>query len=365
MSRPVARSLSFVVPLLFASCAWVEPPSYGSIEDLREPLDSSSFQARAMPNYVHWQDRILLYVPNRLLDILDIFKASVGAGPGFGLEVYATENAWLSYETYRSWRLALDGRASGVYEEGHFREWHLGSRVGEEKVAGRIPLWALADMRPYEAPLRPGVPAVPEVPRNAWDVGLRAHLALIGAEVLIRPYEFVDFIVGLWGDDISKDDYGVRYFPLHEYAPQSEIVELFINAIDQMNESDLAATLSSDLRKTSILRRGKGLVRLGGEDAPPPSRTVGKNDTDYLILGDVDLEPNRFRDEKSGRLDFKVRCTGAALRWGVPARVDYELTFFNRYVRTPELFALKLEVENEHWVVTRITRIDRPSRPSS
>ncbi|MFG0318467.1 MAG: hypothetical protein ACF8XB_14430 [Planctomycetota bacterium JB042] len=361
MTRSLVRSALLVCPLVLASCAWVEPPNYGSIEDVRGELDSSSFQARSMPTYVEWKDRALLYVPNRLLDLLDVFKASVGVGPGFGLELYGTENAWLGYETYRSWRLALDGRASGVYEEGHHQEWHVGTREGEDARAGRAPLWALRDMRPYEAPLKPGVPAVPEVPRNTWDVGLRAHLALIGAEVLVRPAEIVDFVVGLWGDDLSEDDYGLRYFPLHEYAPQAEIVELFVNAVDQMNEADLAATLSDELRKTSLIRRGRSLFRLGGEDAVEPAARSGARTGDFLILGEVDLEPDRYRDEESDRLDFKVRCTGAVLRWGVPARIDYEITFFNRYVRTPEHFSLELEVEDEHWVVTRIKRIDRLS----
>src|SRR5690606_39116641 len=213
-------------------------------------LESSSFQARAMPTYVEWQHRVLLYLPNRLLDLFDVFKVSVGVGPGFGLDLYLTQNAWLGYETYRSWRLALDGRASGVYEEGHYREWHLATREGDDTEAGRIPLWAMKDMRPFEEPLKAGVPAVPEVPRNTWDVGARAHLALAGAELLVRPYELVDFLVGLWGDDLAEDDYGLRHFPLHAYAPQAEIVELFLNAVDQMNEADLAATLSDELKKT-------------------------------------------------------------------------------------------------------------------
>ena len=362
MSRSVARSLVLLAPLGFFSCSLVEPPNYASIEDVREPLDSSSFQARSMPEYVDWKQRVLFWLPNRLLDVLDLVKASVGVGPGMGFELYATENAWIGYETLRSWRLALDGRASGVYEEGHHREWHLGSRAGEHAQAGRIPLWALKDMRPFEAPVRPGVPAVPERLRDDWDIGIRAHLLLVGAEVLIRPFELFDFIVGLWGDDPGEDDYGLRYVPLHEYAPQAEIVELFINAVDQVNDTDLSTTLSNDLKKRSLLNRGTEISQLGGGSAPSsPSRPAGEFGN-ALILGDVKLEPDRWRDESSDRLDFKVRCIGAMMRWGVPARIDYELTFFNRYIRTPEHFALELEVENEHWVVTNIRRIDRPSR---
>jgi len=340
------------------------PPTYNSIEVIREELDSSREHARPMPTNVEVQKRFLWYLPNRLLDVLDLVKVSVGIGPGLGFELYATDNVWISYENFRTWRLGLDGRASGVYEEGHYREWHLGDRVGEFGSAGRVPLWATRLMRPYEAPLSPGVPAVARVPRIPWDVGVALHF-LVGAEVLVRPFEVFDLAVGLWGDDPAEDDYGLRYYPLHEYAPQSKIVDIFINAIDQMNEVDLRKVLSADLQKRSLLRRGRQLIPLAegaAEGRTSGQRPVGDRGQDYILIGDIDIEPDIYRNPETGNLDLSVRCTGAQLSWGVPAQFEYTLSFANRFLRGHESFELSLEVEREHWVITRIRDLNRSPR---
>ncbi|MFH0945044.1 MAG: hypothetical protein V2A76_07585 [Planctomycetota bacterium] len=364
----LSRSALLAAPLLLCSggCAVFAPssPSYSSIEFIREALDSSKEQAQPMPDHVSAQRRFLMYLPNRLLDVFDLFKVSLGVGPGFGFEIYASDNIWISYQNLRSWRLALDGRASGIYEEGMYREWHLGDRVGAYGSAGRAPLWALGQMRPYEAPLVPGVPAVGEVPKNTWDIGLALHF-LIGAEVLVRPFEVFDLLVGLWTEDPAEDDYGLRHYPLHDYAPQSKIVDIFINAIDQMNEEDLRKVLSADLRKQSLLRRGRQLVPLvddGRTVRPSGERPVGDRGQDYILIGDIDIEPDVYRNPETGNLDLSVRCTGAKLRWGVPAQLEYTLSFANRFLRGHEAFELCLQVEQEHWVITRIRDLNRDPR---
>lgn len=338
------------------------PPSYASLEYVREALDSSGHQARPMPDHVEVDEMLLMYLPNRFLDLFDLFKIDIGIGPGVGVEVYATENAWIGYKNLRAWRGALDGRASGFYEEGHYKEWHLGDRVSDNAASGRAPLWAIHQMRPFESPLDPGVPAVAPVGRNAWDVGAMIHL-FIGVEALVRPFELFDFVVGLWGDDPAGDDYGVRHYPLHEYAPQSEVVDIFINAIDRMNEVDLKKTLSVELRKRSMIRRGRKLIRLYEGETPAPfsgERPVGDRGQDYLIVGDIDIEPNVYRDPKTGNMDLSVRCTGAKMRWGVPAQLEYSVSFHNRYLRGTEDFQLTLRVENEHWVITEIRDLGHP-----
>ena len=362
------RSTLLAAPLLVmcGGCAVFAPtpPTYSSIEVIRESLDSSMDQARPMPDHVDVQQRFLMYLPNRLLDLLDLVKISLGVGPGVGFEIYASDNFWISYQNFRTWRLALDGRATGLYEEGLFREWHLGDWVGEFGSSGRAPLWAFSQMRPYEAPLAPGVPAVGRVLRNNWDFGLALHF-LIGAEILVRPFEVFDLAVGLWGDDPAEDDYGLRHYPLHEYAPQSKIVDIFINAIDQMNEVDLRKVLSADLQKRSILRRGRKLVPLsdGGTDTGRSGqRPVGDRGQDYIMIGDIDIEPDIYRNPETGNLDLSVRCTGAKLRWGVPAQLEYTLSFANRFLRGHESFELSLQVEREHWVITRIRDLNRSPR---
>lgn len=356
MARPLLPSVAVVLAASLPACAVFRPeaPAWRSIEPIREAIDSAAYQARPMPEDLPVRERALHYLPNRLLDLLDVFKVSIGVGPGVGLEVYATRNVWLGYEWWRSWRLGIDGRASGFYEEGHFREWRLGDRVNPDAAAGRRPLFALRDLRPFEKPLVPGVPAVPEVPRNDWDVGVRAHLLLVGAEALVRPFEVFDFLVGLWGDDPALDDYGLRWFPLHEYAPQEDVVDRFVNALDRLDAAALLDVLCRDLRRSSFARVRSGLAPLAER-----SDDAARADPEAWILGDVEIEPDRYRGE-DGHLEHATRCLGVYLRYGVPARIDYEVTFYNRYTRTPRTLELSLEVERGRWVIRRIRDADAP-----
>ncbi len=364
LDRP--RLLAASLFLACSGCAVFspEPPNYASIETIRAALESSDHQARPMPEHVATQQRILNYFPNRLLDIFDIFKFSFGLGPGMGVEIYLSSNAWLSYLNMRTWRLTLDGRASGFYEEGHYREWHLGDRLGEYAAAGRTPIWAIQLMRPFEAPLKPGVPAVANVPKIPWDFAFLVHF-LVGFEFILRPFEVWDLVTGVWGDDPAGDDYGVRHYPLHEHAPQENIVNLFLRAVDRLDEKDLRQLLSDDLLKRSYLRRGRNVVKLseeGGAAAAGSSYSPGDRDQDYVLIDDVRLEPHSFRGADSGSLDYSVDCTGAKLRWGVPAQIDYAVTFRNRFLPTSEKFRLTLRVQQKdglnRWVITEIQEVD-------
>jgi len=58
--------------------------------------------------------KALLYLPNRILDFLDIFRLNVAIGPGLGLNVRATKFAQIGAETYISARVGL-GKNSGLF----------------------------------------------------------------------------------------------------------------------------------------------------------------------------------------------------------------------------------------------------------
>jgi hypothetical protein len=323
-----------------------KPPDCQSIEVVRARLELASEKAAKMPDYVPMQHRILWYLPNRILDAFDVAKLSIGVGPGVGLEVYVTRAIWVSYLNYRSWRFGFDGRTLGAYEDGQYRrwrinDWHLAEWYGRNAAACRIPKFALKNFRPHEAPLVPGKAAVEEIEKNLFDIGATVHF-LVGADALVRPWEVLDLIVGLWADDPAQDDYGLRYYPLHDYMPQSSIVDIFVNAIDQMNETDLRNTLSRDLfRRTKLHPATEGGTSTAG--------TGG-----YVSIDGIRIHPADCRDG-SGNLDVQIRCEGAFLRWGVPAEFEYKVTLYNRYRRSLNDYVLTLRLEDSHWVVTRIT----------
>lgn len=377
MVRFIKRFAIQGLPLLGALGGCVvfspEPAQYSSIDDVRPRLDLAETQAAKMPHYVPVTQRVLMYLPNRLFDVLDLVKVSVGAGPGVGLEIYLSENIWASYLNNRTWRLGWDGRSAGVYDEGHFKswrlnDWHLHNPKGELSD-GRVRIWTTSNLRPFQAPLYDGVPAIGEVRKNTWDIGARLHF-LLGAELLVRPFEVLDLIVGLWGDDIAGDDYGLRDYPLHEYAPQSSIVELFINALDSLNEADLRKALSSRLVKNTLLRREGKILRLDPsgtgsglssyhQTGEPP---VGDRGKDFALIDGIRLTPEDYRTE-DGRLDLDVRCTNAVLRWGYPAQFTYRVRFINRYVHSAKEYILTLELEaspyqeGNHWVITEFLEV--------
>jgi hypothetical protein len=346
--RPAAV-LAFVSALSLGGCSVFapKPPECQSIEVVRPRLEMANETATKMPDYVPMQYRILWWLPNRLLDAVDVAKASIGLGPGVGIEVYVTKAIWVSYLNYRSWRFGFDGRTLGFYEDGQYRrwrinDWHLAEWHGKDAAACRIPKLALKNFRPHEAPLIDGKAAVREIEKNLFDIGASLHF-LVGADALVRPFEVLDLVVGLWGDDPAEDDYGLRYYPLWDYQPQSSIVDIFVNALDEMNEADLENTLSKELwRKSSI--------RAQGDTSGAPSARDGG----FVSIDGIRIYPGDFRDG-DGNLDVQIRCEGATLRWGVPAEFEYNLTMLNRYRRSMHDYHLTLRLEDSHWVITDIS----------
>lgn len=357
--RNAVRLLPVALALLTPSCSvfYPDPPAYDSIEPLRETFDASREHAAPMPDQLSWWEKTLHYVPNRFLDILDIVKVSLGVGPGMGIELYLSENAWAAAMNQRTWRLGLDGRAVGVFEEGHFKEWRFWDWKGDNISGGRIPIWATKTLRPYETPLQTGKAAVEKVENNSWDVGAQLHF-LAGAEALVRPWEAWDLIVGLWGDDPAGDDYYVRSYPLYEYEPPSDCIETLIRGIDRVSEADLKSAVSTALGADTRIANGNeaSLTVSSGDE----SATLSLEKEPSIIIGDCRLWPHAFRSSESGSLDYEARCTAAKLRYGWPAELEYTLAFRNRILNYPQIFKLQLRAEKRdgadrgQWVVTEI-----------
>ncbi len=121
----------------------------------------------------------LLYIPNRVLDFIDIFRFDVGVGPAIGAVVRFTPNgqAGLRFLMPVSARVGLRGRKSPVFIE-HSNEMGIG------------PFFLGSDDR------KP----------TPVEVGLGADLFLAGAYVGVSIDSIFDFIGGFVGFDISEDD---------------------------------------------------------------------------------------------------------------------------------------------------------------
>jgi len=125
---------------------------------------------------------ILLYIPNRLLDIFDIARFGVNAGPGVGADVEATEYLRAA---------AMSRISAGV---GYETLRHLPVMAGAESELALGPVGTTAAI-PYTWY------------RNTWDVRVELHVLIVGAHVAVNPAEILDAILGFTTIDIMDDDY--------------------------------------------------------------------------------------------------------------------------------------------------------------
>jgi hypothetical protein len=125
---------------------------------------------------------VLLYIPNRIFDLLDIVRARVRVGPGFGISLRATQWAQYTGGTYSSLFLGIPGPR---------RQRIINWPAGVEKIEH-----AQGEPRPRDDAPRYGI----------GEIGLGLHVAIVGADVGVDPWEIVDFLAGLITMDPVEDD---------------------------------------------------------------------------------------------------------------------------------------------------------------
>ncbi len=122
---------------------------------------------------------ILYYVPNRVLDLIDIGRLSVGFGVGYGVNVRLTELAEIGVGQYETTRFGMKGRILPIYEE----------CIDEAGVA------FLGYVNGC-------------LQRDPTEVGGDLHLGVIGVQAAVSLAEAADFVAGLILIDLQGDDLG-------------------------------------------------------------------------------------------------------------------------------------------------------------
>ena len=127
-----------------------------------------------------WYIQILLWVPNRVMDFIDIFRLDAGLGPSYGGVVRVSKYAQLGYRHVNpaSVRVGAFGRQIPVLVE-----------RSDEKGVG--PRWWTPSK---DRAVCPG------------EVGVGADLFIAGVYGGICMEEVVDFIGGIFFIDIMHDD---------------------------------------------------------------------------------------------------------------------------------------------------------------
>ena len=130
---------------------------------------------------------VVLWLPNRVFDLLDVVRLRLRIGPGLGAGARVTEVADITLGGWSSVFVGIPGpRGRPVIN------WP----IGLETYAG-------AELSVLDASTEDDEHAPNYGPA---EVGLGLHLLILGLEVGVEPWEAVDFIVGLAFFDPVGDD---------------------------------------------------------------------------------------------------------------------------------------------------------------
>ncbi len=126
----------------------------------------------------HIISKIVFYVPNVILDFVDIFKLNIGIGPGFGIHAQATEPLQAGCLFYDVFRIGLTGK--------------------------RFDFWRHEDS--MELGLCYAYYQKGDIKRNNSEIGGIVQLLILGAEASINLEEIGDFVSGIFFYDAKEDD---------------------------------------------------------------------------------------------------------------------------------------------------------------
>ena len=153
------------------------------------------------------EERLVFYIPNRLIDALDTFSVALGFGPtvearlmatraidvglgiGWTAKAYKIHNRQYGFGLEEGWYwsfICVGAEDFTVYESTPLIERYVETRVGFPEPIQRV----------YD---------FFEGPRDYWAFGGSLGLFLDG-DLYVHPVDFVDFVLGFFLLDIKDDD---------------------------------------------------------------------------------------------------------------------------------------------------------------
>lgn len=180
-SAGAARAASFGAsaesPLVHAAPV-IEPPS---LAHLLVAEDEDDDESGSVIGTLIW------YIPNRVLDVLDIVRARVRLGPGVAFGARATELADVFLGTYATIYVGLPGPRGRVFPR---------LPAGFESKSGAEA--SVADVT-VEGGIGPDY--------GEFECGAGLQLLIVGFDVGVDPFEILDLAVGLLTFDPASDDF--------------------------------------------------------------------------------------------------------------------------------------------------------------
>jgi hypothetical protein len=145
--------------------------------------------AEAVPD-VGWGSRVLWYVPNRAMDLVDMFRLRVRLGPGWAVGVRATDYGSFYAGRYNAFYFGLPGPR---YPEPVRAPW------GRESLAGFVLAGVDATDDTWHGPAY-----------GASEFNAGAQVGIVGVDAGFDPVELWDFAAGWFLVDPIGDDYPQR-----------------------------------------------------------------------------------------------------------------------------------------------------------
>lgn len=125
---------------------------------------------------------IVAYLPNRIMDILDIVRLRARGGLGYGVSPRLTEEAAFVWGSYKTFYVGLPGPRKGVGWPKFAATENLNSETNAFETEGG-----------------------PNYGINEFGFGV--HLGILGVDIAIVPDEGIDALVGLFLQDPQTDDF--------------------------------------------------------------------------------------------------------------------------------------------------------------
>jgi hypothetical protein len=151
--------------------------------------------------------KVLLYLPDRILDLLDILSFDVHLGPGLFLNYHVTRAAQVGIGAHGTAGVGWhDHRSFGflAQAESGIVVVALGAQAFAGATAGTSGVMATADAL---AGLHQPSDRIYRELRDYWAIGESATIIIFGIEWDFHPVELADFFLG-WGRiDILNDDF--------------------------------------------------------------------------------------------------------------------------------------------------------------
>ena len=130
--------------------------------------------------------KVLFYVPNRFLDVVDLLRARLRGGPGLAFGLRATDYASIFAGSYNTYYLGLPGPR-------YPHRWR--SPIGKEKYRGiSVGKVDATDENPWE----------PDYTPTEFDLSLQ--LLILGVDLGTDPVEWWDLLAGVLTFDPRGDD---------------------------------------------------------------------------------------------------------------------------------------------------------------